>query len=207
MLFSSSDSITLAASVDHRSRPMLPDPQKSRQGGKIFSILVHMSGEQNDPFSQMIRPLYSVPIHEVIVPWGKSGPCNKIQLVWAPVLPGTTFTKGVNSFGPRQNCRNFADDIFKYMFSNENVWISLKISLKFIAKVRNNNILALVQIMAWRRPGDKPLSEPMMVNLLRHICVTRPQWVKPRLAKRPLETNVNFLGCSRGLGLRLGDAV
>ena len=40
-----------------------------------------------------------------------------------------------------------------------------------------NNIPALVQIMAWRRPGDKPLSEPMMVSLLTHICVTRPQWV------------------------------
>ena len=24
--------------------------------------------------------------------------------------------------------------------------------------------------MAWRRPGDKPLSEPMMVSLLTHIC-------------------------------------
>ena len=33
--------------------------------------------------------------------------------------------------------------------------------------------------MAWRRPGAKPLSEPMMVSLLTHICVTRPQWVKP----------------------------
>ena len=32
--------------------------------------------------------------------------------------------------------------------------------------------------MVWRRPGDKPLSEPMMVSLLTHICVTRPQWVK-----------------------------
>ena len=41
-----------------------------------------------------------------------------------------------------------------------------------------NNIPALVQIMAWRRPGDKPLSEPMVVSLLTHICVTRPQWVK-----------------------------
>ena len=39
-----------------------------------------------------------------------------------------------------------------------------------------NNIPALVQIMAWRRPGDKPLSEPMMVSLATHICVTRPQW-------------------------------
>ena len=32
--------------------------------------------------------------------------------------------------------------------------------------------------MAWRRPGDKPLSEPTVVSLLTHICVTRPQWVK-----------------------------
>ena len=32
--------------------------------------------------------------------------------------------------------------------------------------------------MAWRRPGDKPLSEPMMVSLPTRICVTRPQWVK-----------------------------
>ena len=35
----------------------------------------------------------------------------------------------------------------------------------------------LVKIMAWRRPGDKPLSEPMMVRLPTHICVSRPQWV------------------------------
>ena len=32
--------------------------------------------------------------------------------------------------------------------------------------------------MAWRRTGDKPLSEPMVVSLLTHNCVTRPQWVK-----------------------------
>ena len=31
--------------------------------------------------------------------------------------------------------------------------------------------------MAWRRPGDKPLFEPMMVSLLTHICITRPQWI------------------------------
>ena len=32
--------------------------------------------------------------------------------------------------------------------------------------------------MAWRRPGDKPLTEPMMVSLPTHMCVNRPQWVK-----------------------------
>ena len=49
-----------------------------------------------------------------------------------------------------------ADDIFKCIFLNENVWISIKISLKFVPKGLINNIPALVQIMAWRRVGDKP---------------------------------------------------
>ena len=88
------------------------------------------------------------------------------------------FVNGVfNTLRPRQNGRYFADDIFKCIFLNENAWISLKISLKFVPKVRISNIPALVQIMAWRRPGDKPLSEPVMVSLLTHICVARPQWV------------------------------
>ena len=78
---------------------------------------------------------------------------------------------------PRQNGRHFPDDSFKWIFLNENVWILLRISLKFIPKGPINKIPALVSIMAWRRPGDKPLSEPMMVSLPTHICVTRPQWV------------------------------
>ena len=40
-----------------------------------------------------------------------------------------------------------------------------------------NIISALNQIMAWRRPGDKPLSEPMVFRLLTHTCIDRPQWV------------------------------
>ena len=81
----------------------------------------------------------------------------------------------INTLRPRQYGRRFADDIFKRIFLNENVRISIKISLKFVPKGPINNNPALVQIMAWRRSGDKPLSEPMMVNLLTHICVTRPQ--------------------------------
>ena len=84
----------------------------------------------------------------------------------------------LNTLKPRQNYRHFADDIFKSISLNENVWMSLKIALKFVPKVRINNIPTLVQTMAWRRPGDKPLSEPMMVSLLTYICVIRPQWVK-----------------------------
>ena len=53
--------------------------------------------------------------------------------------------------------------------------VSGRALVSLTAKVRINNIAALVQTMAWRRPGDKPLSEPMMVGLLMYICVTRPQ--------------------------------
>ena len=83
----------------------------------------------------------------------------------------------VNTLRPKQNGRHFPDDIFKCIFLNENVWILIKISLKFVPKGRISNILTVVPIMAWRRPGDKPLSEPVIVSLLTHICVTRPQWV------------------------------
>ena len=65
-----------------------------------------------------------------------------------------------------------------YFHEWKNIRILIKISLKFVLKGPINNIPALAQIMAWRQPGDKPLSEPLMVRLLMHTCVTQPQWVK-----------------------------
>ena len=98
------------------------------------------------------------------------------------VLPGRPFqydtgNNCINTLRPRRNEQHFADNIFKRIFFNENVWISIKISLKYVPMGPINNIPALVQIMAWRRSGDKPLSGPIMVRLPTHICVTRPQWV------------------------------
>ena len=90
-----------------------------------------------------------------------------------------------NTLRPRQNGRHFADNIFKCIFLNENVWIPIKIWLKFVPKGPINNIPSLVQVMVWRRPGAKPLSEPMVVSLLIHICVTRAQWIKPRFEWMP----------------------
>ena len=74
-----------------------------------------------------------------------------------------------NTLRPRQNGRHFPADIFKCIFLIENVCFSLKIWLKFVPMVRINIISSLVQIMAWRPPGDKPLSEPMMVYLLTYM--------------------------------------
>ena len=95
-----------------------------------------------------------------------------------------TNINGINTLRPGQNGRHFADDIFKCIFLNENASIPTKISLMFVPKGPINNTPALIHIMAWCRPGDKPLSETMMVSLPMHIsyiCVTRPQWVKTNL--------------------------
>ena len=56
----------------------------------------------------------------------------------------------------------FVNDIFKCTFMYENLYILIHISLKFVPNGPNNKNPSLVLIMAWRRTGDKPLSEPMM---------------------------------------------
>ena len=83
----------------------------------------------------------------------------------------------VNTLRPKQNGSRFADDVFKCIFVNGNICILAKMSLKFVPKGPINNIPALVQVMAWRRSGDKPLSEPLMVRSPTHIYVTWPPWV------------------------------
>ena len=104
----------------------------------------------------VMRTIYSISRKSFINP---SGPCYNMRIVF----PGIGIPM-INTLRPRQDGRYFADDVLKCIFLNENVWISL-------------NIPALVQIMDWRRPGDKPLSEPMLVIVPTHICVTWPQWV------------------------------
>ena len=64
-----------------------------------------------------------------------------------------------------QNGRHFADDTFRRIFLSENLRISLIFHWSYFPKGPINNIPALVQIMAWRRVGDKPLSEPMLTQI------------------------------------------
>ena len=64
----------------------------------------------------------------------------------------------VTTLRSRQNGRRFAYDTFKCIFWNENVKTSTKLTLKFVSEGP-----ALVKIMAWRLPGDKPSSEPTMI--------------------------------------------
>ena len=82
-----------------------------------------------------------------------------------------------NTLRPRQNGLCFAEDVLISISLIKYVWIFIKISL-FVVKGPINNNPSLVQVMVWCWLGDKPLSEPMMVRLPMHICITQPQWVK-----------------------------
>ena len=124
--------------------------------------------------------LYLLTCH---IPDGKFR-CNQNELLYSPSsgckhsIVGCTSATHKDTWAREKMAAISQISSFKCIFLNANVTISIKISLKFVHKDPINNIPALVQIMAWRRPGDKPLSEPIMVGSLTHICVTRPQWVK-----------------------------
>ena len=49
---------------------------------------------------------------------------------------------------------------------NENYYILIQISPIFSLECSNNNKLALVHMMAWSQTGNKPLSEPMMTEVI-----------------------------------------
>ena len=66
----------------------------------------------------------------------------------------THWNRHFNTLRPKQNVCHFQDDIFKCIILNENVWISMKISLKFVPRGQIKNIPSLVKIMPWRRPAQ-----------------------------------------------------
>ena len=69
--------------------------------------------------------------------------------------------KFINSSIPGQNGRHFAD-ILKCIFMNEKFWKLIQISSLFLSPIDNKS--ALVQVMSWRRTGDKPLPEPVLAE-------------------------------------------
>ena len=80
----------------------------------------------------------------------------------------------INSFSPGQNGRHSADDMFKPIFLNVNFLISENVSTKYVPWGLIDNMSTLVQIIARRRPGDKPLSEQMLTQFTdAYICGTR----------------------------------
>ena len=87
---------------------------------------------------------------------------------YAHLSQPTMRRRSINTLIPRQNGRHFLDDIFKCIFSHENVQISRKSSLQIVPEVRIDIISALVQIMVWRR-------RLILLKHLHDMCVIQLQ--------------------------------
>ena len=85
--------------------------------------------------------------------------------------------------GIRQDGCHYADDIFRCIFFNVNLWILSKISLKYVPQNLIDNEPALVQIKAWCQIGDKPLCEPLIAwfadAYMHHLALTHCGLVTP----------------------------
>ena len=58
----------------------------------------------------------------------------------------------------------FADDIFNCIYAMKMKKVPIQVSLKYVPRSPIDNEAALIQVMARRRIGDKPLSEPMLTQ-------------------------------------------
>ena len=78
-----------------------------------------------------------------------------------------TLTAGywvINTFRVETKWPTFKQTTFSTAYSQWNNHIMIKISLKFVLDNVIHNMPSLIKIMAWRLAGDKPSSEPMMVQ-------------------------------------------
>ena len=81
-----------------------------------------------------------------------------------------------NLISPGQNGRHLAD-ILKRIFTNEEFCIFIQISLKFVLNGPINKKSVLIQVKAWRRIGDKPLPEPMLIQFTDvHMSLGEVSW-------------------------------
>ena len=148
----------------------------------VIDIQVCFQWSHWPPFLEFIHkgPIDDWSVLSEVMVWRCAG--DNPFMLWTSSLTYRCVTKPqrVNTLRPRQDGRRLPDDTFERIFFEENVRISIKISLNFAPKSPIDNIPALFQIMAWRRSGDKPSSEPMMVKLPTHKCVARPQWIKKK---------------------------
>ena len=129
--------------------------------GNIFRVTDHLCGEfhAQRPVTRSFGVFFDLRLNKRLSKqsWGwwfetLSRPLWRHRNVWWPF--SRSYRETVKSLGPRQNGRYFPADVSKSIFLIDNVWISIKISLKFVPNDPIYKIPALVQIMACR-PCDK----------------------------------------------------
>ena len=130
---------------------------------------------KHSSLTHIVFSIWQLSLFHILVRWWSGQYCGGWLVCYIIPCPM------LNTLRLTQNGRNFAADIFKYFYLMKiyEFWLKFHWSPFPIS-----NIPALVQIMAWHQPGDKSLSEPMLVRLLAHICVTQPQRVNWYLMSR-----------------------
>ena len=97
-------------------------------------------------------------------------------LLFAPNHHTAVFCFRLNSFPPRQNGYHFADDIFKRIFLNENVSVSIQFSVKFGPKGPLNQHWFRSWLVACSARSHY-LGQWCQISLT-HKSSTRGRWVK-----------------------------
>ena len=102
-----------------------------------------------------------------------------LRVLYLPIkkYQPSLFPALINTLRSKQNVRHFTRRHFRIHFLDWMQDVIKNVLHKFVPKGATDNIPALFQSMALCWPSDKPLSEPMMVSLLTHICATLSQWV------------------------------
>ena len=122
------------------------------------------ASESNNPTTLQLYAGYRETAREMILN------NDSIENLPSDCFQNFTTLEVCNSTHLSLNKSHFADDMFKRIFLNENIWISNKISLRYVPWGLIDTMWALVQKIAWCRPGDKPLSEPMLTQFWLITC-------------------------------------
>ena len=92
-------------------------------------------------------------------------PCMVAAGCLCSVSDGDTYMVGHVTHLPLDKmAANLADNIFRCIFMNEKFCFSIWISLKFVPRGQIDNWSALIQVMACRWTGNKPLPEPRLTQ-------------------------------------------
>ena len=111
-----------------------------------------------------------------VMAWCRQATSHYLSQCWLRSMSpyGVTGSQWAITLKQKHNGRHFPDDTFKWIFLNENVWISIKISLKFVPRGPINNIPTLVQT---RRQAIIWTNYGLVCWCIYASLDTRPQWV------------------------------
>ena len=154
--------VAAGVSVRHGARPPAATLLMNKKWFSLLSPLAIEDGES--VFAD--ENIFQMSSHDNDASTSNSAcTCSMVSCLAASFLRWACIVRyALQGIVQHQNGNHFTDDICRCISVNEKFCILIKISLKFVPKRQIDNNPALFQVMAWRRIGDKPLSEPMLTR-------------------------------------------